>query len=68
MIEINHIKDKMRLDEGIQKCGRSAKATVGRSFAEPALSPFGADLHTAIDQCCDGSAGFERARADGKNP
>jgi hypothetical protein len=68
MIEINHIKDKMHLDEGIQKCGGSSQAAVGGSFAKPAVSPFGADLHTAIDQCCDGSAGFERARADGKNP
>jgi hypothetical protein len=56
MIEINHIKDRMHLDEGIQKCGGSAKATAGRSFAEPAVSPFGADLYPAIDQCRDGSA------------
>jgi hypothetical protein len=56
MIEINHIKDKIEFDEGIQKCGGSAKATAGRSFAEPALSPFGADLYPAIDQCRDGSA------------
>jgi hypothetical protein len=56
MIESNHIKDKMHLDEGIQKCGGSSQATAGRSFAEPALSPFGADLYPAIDQCRDGSA------------
>jgi hypothetical protein len=56
MIEINHIKDKMQLHEGTQKCGGSAKAVAGRSFAEPAVSPFGADLHTAVDQCSDGSA------------
>ena len=67
MIEINHIKDKMDFDEGTQKCGGSAKATAGRSFAEPALSPFGADLYPAIDQCSDGSARFERTRADGEN-
>jgi len=56
MIEINHIKDKMHLDEGIQKCGGSSQATAGRSFAEPAVSAFGADLYSAIDQCRDGSA------------
>jgi len=59
MIEINHIKDKMDFDEGTQKCGGSAKATAGRSFAEPALSTFGANLYPAIDQRRDGSAGFE---------
>ena len=67
MIEINHIKDKMRLDEGTQKCGGSSQATAGGSFAEPALSPFGADLYSAIDQRRDGPARFERARADGEN-
>jgi hypothetical protein len=56
MIETDHIKDKMKFDEGIQKCGGSAQATSGRSFAEPAVSPFGADLHTAIDQRRDGPA------------
>ena len=68
MIEIDHIKARMNFDEGIQKCGGSAKATAGRSFAEPALSAFGADLYSAIDQRRDGSARFERARTDGKNP
>ena len=67
MIEINHIKDKMQLDEGIQKCGGSSQATAGRSFAEPALSPFGANLYPAIDQCRDGPAGFERTGTDGEN-
>jgi hypothetical protein len=67
MIEINHIKDKMQFDEGSKKCGGSAQATAGRSFTEPALSPFGANLYSVIDQCRDGSAGFERAGTDGKN-
>jgi hypothetical protein len=56
MIEINHIKDKMQLDESLKKCGGSAQATAGRSFTEPAVSSFGADLYSAIDQCRDGSA------------
>jgi hypothetical protein len=68
MIENDHIKARMKFDEGPKKCGGSEKATAGRSFAEPAVSPFGADLHPAIDQCSDGPAGFERARTDRKNP
>jgi hypothetical protein len=49
MIENDHIKSIMLFDEGIQKCGGSAKAAAGRSFAEPALSPFGTDLYSVID-------------------
>jgi hypothetical protein len=59
MIESDHIKAKMKFHEGIQKCGGGAQATAGRSFAEPAISPFGADLYSVIDQRRDGSAGFE---------
>ena len=67
MIETNHIKDKMQLDEGIQKRGGSSQATAGRSFAEPALSTFGTDLYSVIDQRRDRPARLERARADGEN-
>ena len=67
MIEINHIKDKIEIDEGIKKCGGSSQATAGRSFAEPALSPFGTDLYPFIDQCRDGPERFERAGTDGEN-
>jgi hypothetical protein len=67
MIENDHIKARMKFDEGPKKCGGSPKATAGRSFTEPALSAFGADLYPAIDQCRDRPAGFERARTDGKN-
>jgi hypothetical protein len=59
MIENDHIKARMKFDEGPKKCGGSAQATAGRSFAEPAISPFGANLYSAIDQRRDGSAGFE---------
>jgi hypothetical protein len=49
MIESNHIKGKLDNYEGTKKCSGSAKAAAGRSFAEPTISPFGADLHPAID-------------------
>jgi hypothetical protein len=49
MIESNHIKGKMKFYEGTKKCCGSSQAAAGRSFAEPAVSPFGADLHPAID-------------------
>jgi len=58
MIEIDHIRVKVSFGESFKKCGGSAQATAGRSFAEPAVSPFGADLHPAIDQRGDGSPRF----------
>jgi hypothetical protein len=59
MIDFDHIRVKVSFGESFKKCGGSAQATVGRSFAEPAISPFGADLYSVIDQRRDGSAGFE---------
>ncbi len=67
MIEIDHIKGRMQLNEGIQKCGGGTQATAGRSFAEPALSTCGTDLYSVIDQRRDRPARLERARADGEN-
>ena len=49
MIEIDHIKGKLDFYEGIEKCGGGAQAATGRSFAEPTVSTFGADLYSVID-------------------
>jgi hypothetical protein len=49
MIDFDHIRVKVSIGESFKKCGRGAQAAVGRSFAEPTISPFGADLHPAID-------------------